>query len=188
MFALLIPLLAQLPGLFGSFFKQKNDLLTAQNAANLQIQLAKLNYATEIAKAQMAEEAVIVNSTGAYFKYFTFFMWFGPFMIGIFCPAFSKEVFDNLSGMPQWYVQSCMVIMFTVWGISVSADTVGGIFSSLGDFFQAKRDHKLDMAAVKATVDRGSYFSALRQTQGAISQQEVNKANAVFDAMDKANA
>lgn len=186
MFALLIPLLASLPGLFGAFFKQKNDLLTAQNAAQLQIEIAKLNLAGQIAQAQMAEEAVIVNSTGAYFKYFTFFMWFGPFMIGIFFPAFSKEVFNNLAQMPEWYVQSCMVIMFTVWGISVSADTVGSIFSSLGSFFADKRAHNLDMATIVAKIDRTSYFNALRQSQGSISQQEVNKANAVFDAMDKA--
>ncbi len=168
MFALLIPLLAQLPGLFGSFFKQKNDLLTAQNAAQLQIEIAKLNLAGEIAKAQMAEEAVIVNSTGSYFKYFTFFMWFGPFIIGIFFPVLSKAVFDNLAGMPQWYVQSCMVIMFTVWGISVSADTVGAIFSSLAGFFADR---------TKANLPAKMFFDTLRSVKGNISQAEVDLYN-----------
>ena len=165
MFALLIPLLASLPGLFGNFFKQKNDLLTAENEAARQIALAKITYATEIAKAQMAEEAVIVNSTSQYFKYFTFFMWFGPFMVGIFFPALSKSVFDNLAGMPQWYVQSCMVIMFTVWGISVSADTVGGIFSSLANFFAQR---------TKAALPAKLFFDTLRSVKGNISQAEVD--------------
>ncbi len=168
MFALLIPLLAQLPGLFGSFFKQKNDLLTAQNAAALQIEIAKLNLAGEIAKAQMAEEAVIVNSTGAYFKYFTFFMWFGPFMTGIFFPALSKAVFDNLAGMPQWYVQSCMIIMFTVWGISVSADTVGNIFAGITSFFAQR---------AKANIPSKMFFDTLRSVKGNITQAEVDLYN-----------
>ncbi len=168
MFALLIPLLAQLPGLFGSFFKQKNDLLTAQNAAQLQIEIAKLNLAGEIAKAQMAEEAVIVTSTGSYFKYFTFFMWFGPFMLGIFFPTLSKQVFDNLAGMPPWYVQGCLVIMFTVWGISISADTVGNVFSSLSNFF-AERN--------KANLPAKMFFDTLRSVKGNISQAEVDLYN-----------
>ncbi len=184
MFALLIPLLAQLPGLFGSFFKQKNDLLTAQNAAALQIEIAKLNLAGEIAKAQMAEEAVIVNSTGAYFKYFTFFMWFGPYMMGLISPALSHDIFQNMAQMPEWYVQSCMLIMFTVWGISVSADTVGGIFTGLGSFFQARRDHKLDMAK----VNRVDYYDALRHLKGSVSQQDVTDGEKILDAMDKADA
>ncbi len=184
MFALLIPLLAQLPGLFGSLFKSKNDLLTAQNAANLQIEIAKINLATEIAKAQMAEEAVIVQSTGSYFKYFTFFMWFGPFMLGLVAPTYSTIIFTNLAGMPQWYVESCMTIMFTVWGISVSSDVVGGIFSSLGGFFQAGRDHKVALAK----VNRGDYYDAVRQLKGSVSQADVTTGETIMDAMDKADA
>lgn len=176
MFALLIPLLAQLPGLFGSFFKQKNDLLTAQNAAQLQIEIAKLNLAGEIAKAQMTEEAVIVNSTGSYFKYFTFFMWFGPFIIGLCSPAYSAIIFNNLAGMPQWYVQSCMVIMFTVWGISVSADTIGGIFSSLTSFF-AQRN--------KANLPSKLFFDTLRSVKGNITQAEVDLYNKALEQHNK---
>ncbi len=187
MFALLIPLLAQLPGLFGSFFKQKNDLLTAQNAANLQIEIAKIGMAKDIATAQLNLNATIVQATSSTFKYFTFFMWFGPFMMGLFFPHFSSDIFTNLAGMPQWYVTSCITIMFTVWGISVSADCVNGIFSGLGDFFTAQRAHKLEVAMVKAPIDRKAFYDALHSVQGAISQNEVNKNNAVFDAMDKAN-
>lgn len=165
MFALLIPLLASLPGFFGNLFKQKNDLLQAQNAANLQIELAKISLATEMAKAQMAEEAVIVSSTSQYFKYFTFFMWFGPFICGLVAPVYSTVIFTNLAQMPQWYVQSCMVIMFTVWGISVSADTVGSIFSSLAGFF-ADRAH--------ANMPAKLFFDTLRSVKGNISQAEVD--------------
>lgn len=42
--------------------------------------------AAEVAKAQLELNKTIVSATGSYFKYFTFFMWFGPFMIGTVSP------------------------------------------------------------------------------------------------------
>ena len=183
MFALLIPLLASLPGLIGKFFTQKNDLLTAQNEAARQVELAKIGMAKEIAVAQLNLNATIVQATSSYFKYFTFFMWFGPFMVGLVAPHFSSDIFTNLAGMPQWYVESCIMIMFTVWGISVSAPVVNGIFSGLGDFFAAKRDHKLQMAK----VDRAAFYESLRVKNGYVTGDDVKIGEAIFDKMDKDN-
>lgn len=181
MFALLIPLLAGLPGLIGKYFQQKNDILAAKNAGELQIELAKEQLAGEIAKAQLNLNATIVQSTSSPFKYFTFFMWFGPFMTGLVSPKFSADIFTNLAGMPEWYVTSCIAIMFTVWGISVSAPVINGIFSGLGDFFTEKRLHKLDMAK----VDRKAFYDALRAKQGFVLGDDVKIAEAAFDAADK---
>ncbi len=176
MFALLIPLLASLPGFIGQFFKSKNDLLTAQNNTNLQIELAKISLATEMAKAQMEVQNTVLQSTGSYFKYFTFFMWFGPFMLGVVAPVYSKVIFMNLATMPDWYVQSCMLIMFTVWGISVSADTVGGIFANLAKYFDQKREKGLPAKM---------FFDTLRSVKGNISQNEVDLYNKALDALNK---
>jgi len=181
MWALLLPLLAQLPGIFGSMFRSQNELMKAKTTADLQIQLSKIGLAGEIARAQMAEESVIVKSTGKRFKYFTFFMWFGPFILGMVAPHYSKIIFDNLGAMPEWYVQSCMLIMFTVWGISVSADTVGGIFSSLGSFFAAKRSHALELAK----VNRAQYYNALRELKGKVTPEDVRTGEKILDAMDQ---
>ncbi len=184
MFALLIPLLAMLPGMFGKMFADKAALMQAQTEANLQIEVAKIGMAKEIATAQLNLNATIVQSTSSLFKYFTFFMWFGPFMIGLVLPHLSTDIFTNLAGMPQWYVTSCITIMFTVWGISVSADCVNGIFSGLGDFFAARRDHKLAIVNAKAKIDRVAFFDALRQTNGSVSNADVSKNNVIFDKMD----
>jgi hypothetical protein len=185
MFALLIPILASLPGLFGAFFKQKNDILTAKNEAERQIELAKINMATEIAKAQLNLNATIVQSTSSFFKYFTFVMWFGPYMIGLISPAMSKAIFENMLGMPEWYVQSCMLIMFVIWGINVSGPVVNGIFSGLGEFFQAKRNDKIELAVQVAKVDRKAYYDALRDTKGIVMPDDVKTMEVVFDNMDK---
>lgn len=181
MFALLIPLLAQLGGAIGNYFKQRNDILTATNEAARQIELAKIDMAREIATSQLNLNATIVGSTSPQFKYFTFFMWFGPFMVGTIFPKLGADVFHNWAGMPEWYITSCIAIMFTVWGISVSAPVVNGIFAGLGDFFAARRDFKLE----KAKIDRASAFAALRELKGTVTDQDVKIGDAIFDAMDK---
>lgn len=183
MFALLIPLLAQLPGLIGAFFKQKNDILTAKNEADRQVELAKLDLAKEIAVAQLNLNATIVQATSSWFKYFTFFMWFGPFIVGTVCPRIGADIFHNWSGMPEWYITSCIAIMFTVWGISVSANAVNGIFSGLGDFFSARREYKVELAK----VNRKAYYDELRIKQGFVTSDDVKTAEAIFNKIDKGN-
>lgn len=185
MFALLIPILASLPGLIGKFFQQKNDLLSAKNEAERQIELAKIGMAKEIATAQLNLNATIIQSTSSIFKYFTFSMWFGPFMIGIIAPSMARDIFSNLEGMPEWYVSSCVMIMFTVWGISVSAPVVNGIFSGLGEFFQARRQDKIKLVAAK--VDRKAFYDGLRAAQGFVSGDDVKANEKVFDFIDKLN-
>lgn len=182
MFAFLLPLLAQLPGLIGNFFKQKNDLLAAQNEVQRQVELAKIDMAKDIAVSQLNLNATIIQSTSSYFKYFTFCMWFGPFMLGLVAPELAAKVFTNLGDMPQWYVESCIMIMFTVWGISVSAPIVNGIFSGLGDFFAARREHKTGLAK----IDRKAYYDALRATKGFVLGEDVKEMEKVFDALEKA--
>lgn len=181
MFALLLPLLAQLPGLFGEYFKQKNAIVSAKLELERQVEMAKQQLAGEIAKAQMELNQTIVNATSSYFKYFTFMMWFGPFMIGTVFPLYSKEIFINLATMPEWYVQSCLAIMFTVWGISVSAPAVSSIFSSLGTFFANRREYKIE----KAKTDRKAFYEALRQLKGVVTPDDVLKGEAMFNKMDE---
>lgn len=183
MFALLIPLLASLPGLIGKYFEQVNSIKSAKLEAERQVELAKQQLALETAKAQLNLNATIVQSTSSSFKYFTFVMWFGPFMSGLISPKFSADIFHNLSGMPEWYVQSCILIMFTVWGISVSAPVVNGIFSGLGDFFAARRNYKIELKK----VDRKAYYDSLRLTQGFVSDGDVKTAEAIFNKIDKDN-
>ncbi len=181
MFALLIPLLAQLGGAIGNYFKQKNEILTAKNEAERQIELAKIDMAKDIATSQLNLNATIVGATSPAFKYFTFFMWFGPFMIGTVFPSLGAEIFNNWGVMPEWYITSCIAIMFTVWGISVSAPVVNGIFSGLGDFFSARREYKLE----KAKVDRKAYYDALRQLKGIVTDEDVKVGEKLLDQMDK---
>lgn len=181
MFALLIPILTQILGSIGNYFKQVNEIQTAKLEAKRQIEVAKQQMAAEIAKSQLELNKTIVSSTSAHFKYFTFIMWFGPFMIGCIAPEYSKAIFDNMSTMPQFYVESCLLIMFTVWGISVSAPAVSNIFTGLGNFFAARRDFKLELKR----IDRKAYYDALRKSKGFVTPEDIKEMEPVFDALDK---
>jgi hypothetical protein len=176
---LLFTFLSGLPGAVGDYFKQKNEITKQKLENELKIEQAKQQMAMQVAQAQLELNKTIVSSTGAYFKYFTFLMWFGPFMAGMISPELSKAIFSNMSGMPEWYVQSCMVIMFTVWGISVSANAVSGIFSGISQFISDKREYKLE----KARINRKDYFDEMRKIKGTISQEEVDEANRLLDGL-----
>jgi hypothetical protein len=177
MWAMLLPILSQLGGKIGDYFNQLNEIKKQELETQRQIEVAKQQMASDIAKAQLDLNKTIVNATGSYFKYFTFFMWFGPFMIGTVWPSKAHDIFTNLSGMPQWYVQSCMLIMFTVWGISVSAPVVSNIFTGLGQFMADRREYKLE----KARINRETFFKSLRNDifKKGMTQSQV-------DAIDKA--
>lgn len=174
---LLLPLLSKLPGLFGDFFTQKTQLAQAQMQTELAVEQAKISLAGQIAQDQMEVSKTIIGATGAHFKYFTFFMWFGPYMLQLIAPSYGQIVFQNMAGMPPWYAQSCVAIMFTVWGISVAAPVVNNIFSSLGGFFQASRTDKIAMKA----VDKQAFFDALRHLNGKVTPADVKTYDPILD-------
>jgi hypothetical protein len=177
----LVTLLAGLPGLIGDYFKQKNALESQRLETERQIEVAKQQMASDIAKAQMVVEQTIVGATGPYFKYFTFCMWFGPFIVGVIFPNYSKAIFANLATMPEWYVQSCMLIMFTVWGISVSAPVVGSIFSGLTSFLADRRSDKIEMKK----VDKAAFYDAVRHLKGQVTPADVKIMDPILDEVNK---
>lgn len=183
MWAILLPILAQLGGKLGDYFKQKNDLEMQRLETERQIEVAKQQMAADIAKTQMELNKTIIQATGSYFKYFTFFMWFGPFMIGTVSPSRAHDIFTNWAGMPDWYVQSCMLIMFTVWGISVSAPVVSNIFSGLGQFMSDRREYKLE----KAKINRDAVFAEVRAKwfPKGMNKQQVNDLDKALDDGEK---
>lgn len=178
---LLFSLFTGIPGIVGDYFKKKQEIEETKLNVELALQQANIDLAKETAKAQMQLATTMVGATSPKFKYLTFIMWFGPFVLGVLWPKMASEVFANLGNMPEWYVQSCMLIMFTVWGISVASPVVNSIFSGLGNFMQSGRDYKLE----KAKINREAYYNALRKVQGSVSDADVKRDDAVFNELDK---
>lgn len=145
---LLFSFLGSLPGTIGDYFKAKNEITKTKLENELAIQRANIALASDVAKAQFELNKAIVVSTTSAFKYVTFTVWFGPFVIGVLFPSWGSYIFNNLASMPEWYVSSVVTIMFTIWGIQIGAPVVSGIFSNLGEFFQSRRAFKIEKAKV----------------------------------------
>lgn len=179
--ALVTALLAKIPGVIGDYFKAKHDLAKLKIETEKDIELAKQKASGEIAVAELELAKTALSATGKRFKYFTFVMWFGPFMLGIVYPPGAKAVFENLSFMPEWYVQSCITIMFTVWGIAVSAPIISNIFSGVSRFFAQHREFKIE----RARMSKKEFFEALRSIQGFVSGDDVRTFDKVLDRLSK---
>lgn len=177
--AIVTALFAKIPGLIGDYFEAKHRINQLKLETERDIELAKQKSASELAVSELSRAKAALIATGKTFKYFTFVMWFGPFMLGMVYPAGSHQLFENLANMPEWYVQSCISIMFTVWGIAVSAPVISNIFSGLSQFFADKRQYKLD----KASVDKKSFYEALRAVQGFVSGDDVRTFDKVLDKL-----
>lgn len=174
-------MLSGIPGAVGRYFEKKQELEQIKLETQKQIALAQQEMAADMARAESETAMSRLNATGQYFKYFTFMMWFGPFISGVFFPSFSEEIFKNLGLMPIWYVQSCVMIMFAVWGIQVAAPVVAGIFSNLNNFLGERRQYKLE----KAKIDRKAFYDALRKLKGVITPDDVKQLDIALDEADK---
>lgn len=136
--------------------------------AEHEVTLARIEAERQVAVQQVVSEAdlnkVRIQSTGKFFKYFTFVLWFFPFILSTFWPEKAAIIFQNWQAAPDWYIQSVLVILFTIWGISVSKDSIANIFSGLSSYFKEKR--QLDF-------NKKIFYDALRNNKGTISQYEV---------------
>lgn len=174
--AFILPLLSQLPSTIGDYFRKQQEIQAAKQQAELELQKANIQLAGELAKANMELSKEVLSSTGRGFKYFTFGMWFGPYMAQLLYPPIGKQIFENLLGMPQWYAQSCVAIMFTVWGISVGSTAIANIFSGISEFYKNKQIFK---AALSPNVDNAALFELIRSVMPnkQLSQEQVDKIN-----------
>lgn len=158
-------------GIFTNYSKTKQ--------AKNELELAKLQeqrlIVSQTIRADLERGTTQIKSTGKWFKYFTFIMWFGPFMATMFNAEYGVNVFNNLKQLPDWYAQSVMVIMFAVWGISASRETLGSIFTNVGNYFTAK---------TKFNMKRKIFFDTLRSVKGNISEQEVVLFDKVMDKLE----
>lgn len=147
----------------------------------MQIEMEKQKLAAELAKAEVERAKAALGATSQTFKYVAFGVWFGPYVVGLVSPSWSAKIFQNLAGMPEWYVQSVVLIMFTIWGISTASPVVTSIFSSMQEFFREKRSFKLEKAATKAAIDRKAFFDGLRAAKGYLTQADVDAGNKALD-------
>ena len=165
-------------GAIGNYFVEKQKRAAQEQMMQDQMRIQAMKMEADGIKADGVAANTRLKSTGRNFKYITFIMWFTPFVLGIIKPSAAAVIFQNFELMPTWYSQSCTILMFAIWGISVSAPVVQTVFSSLGNYLQGGREHRETLAR----INRDAVFAALRAKQGALSQKTVDEVNAALDA------
>lgn len=179
--SVLYSLLGTLPGAIGSYFSKKQEISELKMEMDSQLELARIKIDGQMDAAEAETAVKRLDATSQTFKYFTFFMWFGPFMSGLVSPKISSFIFTNMLQMPQWYTESCVMIMFAIWGISVATPVVSTIFSNLGSFLQDGRTHKENIAK----INRSSFYEALKHLKGTVSTKDEAQLDKALDAGEK---
>ena len=125
--------------LFKTYFSNKQEIKASEHKTRLILEESKQKAIAEKLKHEHILNIKRLGSTSRGFKYITFFLWYTPFVITIISPEHGDKIFNNLTSAPQWYIESCVTVFFTIWSIAVSRDTVQAMFSNLGVFFKSRR-------------------------------------------------
>lgn len=152
MFGLIIPFLSGLISPISNFFKRKQELIASDHATQLAFKREDRLAQKDVVAANLKRGTQQLKATGRFFKYFTFCLWFGPFAAAFVAPEYSIALFERLAALPDWYVQSCMVIIFAIWGISSSRETIANIFKGLGTFMLQRQASRLNISLAKGTM------------------------------------
>jgi hypothetical protein len=130
----LFSLLAGLPGLIGQYF-----------AAKTQITLANINAQVQMASDATALSSIQLQATSQKFKEWMIVLLFTPMLLRI---LFHVDVFSALSGMPEWYLQECVAIYNTVFGITVATSTISKIIDKISLFASIKHSAQVEIARI----------------------------------------
>lgn len=177
---LLLPLLSKIPGMIGEYYSKRLDLEVTKVNTSKEIELAKAQMATDIAKSELDNAKQVVLMTSATFRTVMTCLVFTPFAITMISSKWSAIIFTNFSLMPAWYSQICLTIILAIYGITVGAPVVKNIFDGLGTYLNGRRDYILE----KSKINRKIFFDNLRKN-GTLSQREVDEANKALDEAEK---
>jgi hypothetical protein len=54
-----------------------------------------------------------------------------PFNVAIISPDKGKVIFDNLTSVPEWYVQMYLIVIGSVWGVSEFKKAAPGVIAGI---------------------------------------------------------
>ncbi len=187
-FAALIPLISGLLGQngpLGQYFKIKSDTIAAENNYKLQMLQAQ----TEQAKADVQQVSDRLNSTSQDFKQSTFWFICVPVVVTM-CPwtsNFAATMWANFTLIPEWFQTLFVSVYCSIWGLPIAKEYLGGMFKSLGNAIDAKREFKLE----NARINKQAFYSSLRNAPQFIGkgldQNTVDMLDKAIDAGEAAN-
>lgn len=168
----LLPIISFLSNLISpltTFLKNRAEVA----AASHQLDMAKLAAATELAKVSVAADAATLTAqlgaTSSGFKDVTFVLLMIPIIVTCLFPSAGKDIFHNLSQVPEYYQWLVLSVYGAIWGIKNVILPVS------------------NNSVAKKLINKQEFFQYLRSTKGPLSDAEVKDLVSVIDKLEQDN-
>lgn len=178
MWSLIIPIISQLlgeKGPLGQYFKIRSDTIAAEQTYRLETLKAQ----TEQAKADVQQVKDRLDATSQDFKQLTFWFLCVPVIVTIlpFTKGFAVEMWNNFTLIPEWFQILFVSVYSSIWGLPIAKEYLGGMFRSLGNAVEARRDYKLQKYNDKIFFDiirEGVFKNGMTQDQVDVFQKALD--------------
>jgi hypothetical protein len=112
-------------------------------------------------------------------------LWFYPWVMVQFSSTQALKIFTNMTQLPPFYSESCVLIMFAIVGIPVGSKMAGTVFESVTGYFQGKRDAQYGHEQEIAKLNRPAVFNDLEKSLGGkMNQATIDMVNKALNAGD----
>ena len=174
----LVPLLGGLTQPLKDFFASK----AKQAELTQQLELAKIEAEkTAIISGNEAEVQKVqsyLSATSRAFRQGTFYFLVLPVIVSILLPSYAEVMWANFEKIPEWFRILFVSVYSVIWGLPVAREHIGGMFKSLGNVMQARREYKVEIAK----YNRKAVFDTIRQLfPKGMNQAQVNLINEALD-------
>lgn len=147
MISILTGVLSKLPGAIGDYFKSKNEIAQLEVKKEIVRVEKEIDLQGEYVKADLARGLQQLKSTPTWIRTYAFIQIATPINVAIYDAfmgtSYSQVLFGALKGLPEWYIQTYMIVMMAVWGLSAGKDAISNIFRGLGQFMLNRQTNKL---------------------------------------------
>lgn len=175
-------LLALLGPIFSGLMQPVKDYLNYKNqelAANRDLKLAQIQADKEaIISGNIADTTQrqnYLNSVTQRFRQGAIIFFMVPFCISMVMPEYAKIMWANFYDIPADFRQFFFIVYGVILGLPIAKDTLGQVVASVGRGIAARREYKLNRAAIFAGV-RSKWFPA------GMNQKQVSELDAALDA------
>jgi hypothetical protein len=178
-FSAIVPLLATIfgdKGPIGQYFATKAQTIKAEELYRLEV----LKSQTEAAKADVQQTSDRLQATTQDFKQSTFWFICVPIILTV-CPwttDFAVVMWGNFKLIPEWFQILFVSVYSAIWGLPLAKEYLGGMFKSLGNAVEARREYK-------ARINRVAVFADLTASLGGkMDQRTIDMVNKAINAGD----
>jgi len=174
----ILPLLSTL---FSGLMQPVKDYLsykTQELSANRELKLAQIQADKEaIISGNIADTAQrqnYLNSVTQQFRQGAIIFFMVPFCISMIAPSYAKIMWANFYDIPADFRQFFFIVYGVILGLPLAKDTIGQVISSMGRGLEARREYKLNRAAIFSHVKTKWFPKGMNQLQVADLDQAID--------------